>query len=395
MTKTINNEDNFSLIYFWKTEKKKTLIILFCSFLYAFANTSLLTKAASVPSGMSSISMSISLILPILKPYLNFIYLVLNIPLFIIFWKKIKKSYMYLTVFFLVSNAIFGFLIGFDFGSLINGKEMSLDFLVSQYILILCPPTNEFERAYANEHNLNNLMTVNLNEYNTWIHEKYYGNTDIPLVLIKSGKTLGCEKGWPIFVYSLLSVVLAAIAAANSWKMGTSTGGTDIITYYFSTKNKTPIGSILIIISFLFSSFSLIILWSLSKFGPVSIAQNINGFDSLMGLQTLSSIIYIFLFGKILNVIYPKYEKVVIRLDTLNVEKLKTYFKESNYNHPYKIHTLTSGKTGKNIYSFETVVLLLESEDLIKKLKEIDPQAWIYKVPVDKIYGQFDYSKVE
>ena len=115
-----------------KFKKKKTLIILFCSFLYAFANTSLLTKAASVPSGLSSVSMSISLILPFLKPYLNFIYLILNIPLFIIFWKKLKKSYMYLTVFFLVSNAIFGFLIGFDFGSLINGKEMSLDFFVSQ-----------------------------------------------------------------------------------------------------------------------------------------------------------------------------------------------------------------------------------------------------------------------
>ena len=89
---TSNSEGKpITLMNFLKEHKKKILLILFSSFLYAFATTSLLTKAATIPTGLSAISSTISLIIPILKPYLNFIYLGLNIPLFLIFWKKLKN----------------------------------------------------------------------------------------------------------------------------------------------------------------------------------------------------------------------------------------------------------------------------------------------------------------
>ena len=41
--------------------------------------------------------------------------------------------------------------------------------------------------------------------------------------------------------------------------------------------------------------------------------------------------------------IYPKYKKVNIKIDTVNIELIKEYLKKSKFNHPYKIHTLTSG----------------------------------------------------
>ena len=142
-------------------------------------------------------------------------------------------------------------------------------------------------------------------------------------------------------------------------------------------------------------SVSLIVIWSLSQFGSYDIKRNINGFESLLGLQTLSTSMYIVLYGKIVNAIYPKYEKQIIKIDTVNLELITNFLKQIHYNHPYKIHTLTSGKTGQTIYSIETVVLLLEAEDLIKKIKTIDPTAWVSKVDVKKIYGRFDDSSVE
>ncbi len=391
-----NNKDKTTFWDFLKTNKKKVLLIVLASFFFAFGSTSLLTKAATIQTGLSSISMTISLILPITKPYLNFIYLLLNVPLITIFWQKVKKQYIYSTLIFLLTNAIFGFFIGFDFGTLINGKEVSLDSLITQNILIFCPPTDYYESLYAQEHGLKNIMAVDLRDYTIWLEQKMGTvNNDSIVETIKNGKTLGVQKGWPIFVYTLSAVGLLGAAGAISWKCGGSTGGTDIIAYYYSTKKRKSIGSLTMILGSIIVSVSLIVIWSLSQFGPYDIKRNINGFESLLGLQTLSTSMYIVLYGKIVNAIYPKYEKQIIKIDTVNLELITNFLKQIHYNHPYKIHTLTSGKTGQTIYSIETVVLLLEAEDLIKKIKTIDPTAWVSKVDVKKIYGRFDYSSVE
>lgn len=392
----LNNKDKITFLSFLKINKKKIFLIIFASFLFAFGSTSLLTKAATIQTGLSAVSMTISLILPITKPYLNFIYLLLNAPLIIIFWKKVKKQYIYSTLIFLLTNAIFGFFIGFNFGELIDGQDVSLDSLITQNILIFCPPTDYYETMYAQENGIKNIMTVNLKEYTTWLETKMQpGVGNVISSTIENGKTLGVQKGWPIFVYTLVAVGLLGVAGAISWKCGGSTGGTDVIAYYYSTKKRKSIGSLTMILGAIIVSTSLIVIWSLSQFGPSNIKVNINGFESLFSLQTLSTAIYVVLYGKIVNAIYPKYEKQIIKIDTVNLDLITNFLKQINYNHPYKIHTLTSGKTGQPIYSIETVVLLLEAEDLIKKIKIIDPSAWVSKVDVRKIYGRFDYSRVE
>lgn len=393
-----NNGNKTTFLDFLKANKKKILLIILASFFFAFGSTSLLTKAATIQTGLSAISMTISLILPVTKPYLNFIYLLLNVPLIIIFWKKVKKQYIYSTLIFLLTNAIFGFFIGFNFGNLIDGKDVSLDSLITQNILIFCPPTNYYETLYAQEHGIKNIMTVNLKDYTAWFEQKMSDSGNVIEIIsnkIENGKTLGVQKGWPIFVYTLASVGLLGVAGAISWKCGGSTGGTDIITYYYSTKKRKSIGSLTMIVGSIIVAASLIVIWSLSQFGPSNIKSNINGFESLFSLQTLSTSIYIVLYGKIVNTIYPKYEKQIIKIDTVNLELITNFLKQIHYNHPYKIHTLTSGRTGQPIYSIETVALLLETEDLIKKIKTIDPTAWVSKVDVKKIYGNFDYSSVE
>ena len=390
----ISSDDNFSLITFFKENKSKFWIIVSAAFLYAFATTSILTKAATIPTGLSAVSMTISFIVPVIKPYINFIYLGLNVPLFLIFWKKVKKKYLYITLTFLLLNAIFGFFIGFDFGQFCGHKDQgSLDYFISQYVLIFCPPSNEHEWAYANAHHIKNMSMVKINDFNQFLVDNgldLKAQTNLP-----TGRTIGVERGWPIFVYTLTGVALAGLAGGLGWKCGGSTGGTDIIAYYFSTKKKKPAGTILSIIGALIVSTSILIVWLLSAYGPTNIRENINGFDTLLSLQTLSSAIFVFMFGKMINLVYPKYTKVLIKIDTLHLEKIKKYFNDTNFNHPYKIHTLTSGRTGRNIYSIETVILLLEAEDLIKDIRKVDPTAWISKMDIKKIYGSFDYSKVE
>ncbi|UWV79618.1 YitT family protein [Mycoplasmopsis felis] len=53
---------------------------------------------------------------------------------------------------------------------------------------------------------------------------------------------------WSDIIYSIVGALFIAFGISLSWKAGGSTGGTDIIAYYFSMKSKKSIGHILSII---------------------------------------------------------------------------------------------------------------------------------------------------
>ena len=84
-----------------------------------------------------------------------------------------------------------------------------------------------------------------------------------------------------------------------------------------------------------------------------------------------------------------------MKFDTKQSQAIKEFLDSSHFNHPYKIHISQSGYHKDNVYTFETVVLLLEAEELIKKIKQVDPTVWVSKIDVKDIYGKFDYSKIE
>ena len=66
---------------FVKSNFHNLLIIVLCAFFYAFGQVQFLFKAAVISDGVESISMSLSYLFPILKPFLTVLYLILNIPL--------------------------------------------------------------------------------------------------------------------------------------------------------------------------------------------------------------------------------------------------------------------------------------------------------------------------
>lgn len=322
----LSNKLSISKIFL--TNWKKVLILFISAFFYAFGTVIFLVQANIVPSGVSSISQTLLYFFSELRPYVTLIYFGLNVPLILFFWKKIKKEFIFLSLLFMLFNAFWGFILG-EYGTSIS----------SAFVII-----------------------------KDW---------DINLIDTPGYST------WPIFVYVCLGLAINSIAASVAWKSGASTGGTDIVAYYFSTKSKKNVGNFLWIISVLLSFCSIIALFAGGKY------------ESFFGIRTICSIFYILLSSVIINNLYPKYKKVLVKIDSKKYQDIIDNFNETNYWHGFKIKEYVSGYTGKKNYTIETVMLLLEYKDLKKKIIEIDPNAWITRTLIDDLSGNFDYSKVD
>ncbi len=335
------------LFPFIKDNFKKILILILCALFYSFGQVQFLLKAAFVSDGVEAISSSLAYILPVLKPYLTILFLGLNIPFIILFWKRVKKPFMVSTIIFLIFNALFGFVFGYE----------PVDKYISQNIIVIMDKGWEFVP------NSNTTNYVNAN--------------------------------WPVFIYTVLTVAFCSPSSAIVWKLGSSTGGTDLIAYYISSKLKKPVGNFLVITGVGMATIGILFLYICKMSLPLSDANKINGFEHLLCPQTICSYLYILLNGFIINLIYPKYSKVKIRIDTKDPDKITTFLQSINFWHPYKIETSISGYNKETVYSIESIVLLLESDDIADKIKKIEPNAWISVAPVSKIYGRFNYSKLD
>lgn len=327
-------ENEFKGSFFNKVQKnwKKIIMILISSFLYSFGTIIFLVQANTIPSGVSSISQTLLYFFGEIKPYVTLMYFALNIPLILIFWNKVKKTFIFWSLIFMLLNSFWGFILG-EYGKPINDL-----FLVMKDWSI---------EGYINSKPEDNYST------------------------------------WPIFVYTSLAISINSIAASIAWKCGASTGGTDIIAFYFSTKKKKNVGRFLSIIAIIISFLSIATLYFGGKY------------DSFFGIRSICSIFYILTTSFIINLLYPKYKKIVVRIDSKKYDEIINYLKETKYCHGFKISESISGYTGNVNYTIETVMLFLEYKEIKNNIMKIDPNIWITKSVIHDQSGNFDYSKLE
>ncbi|MCU9934964.1 YitT family protein [Mycoplasmopsis cynos] len=333
-----------------------------------------LSRADTIPSGVTGVPFLIQNAFPVTKPYFALLYLACNVPLFIIFGLRIKKSFVLLSLTFMV------FQIGTN---LVFTEKHVLEFF---------------------------WKNINLTD------------------------NYGSYTGWSKIIYTFIGGALIGIGIAISRKAGGSTGGTDIIGYYFSTKAKKSVGSVLSIIGFVTAAIFIVIFefikpnYLLDK--PLdldhikSLSENdfiklhdykgiaFNEYDKIehrynllmenykdsriyFGVREVGTILYVFIINIMINLIYPKYKKISMTIVCQDPEKVLTYFKLIKYWHSYRIEKYKSGYTGQNGYKITTIMLLLEAKNIIDDLKQIDPRVWISVEKVSKVVGQFSTFYVE
>ena len=178
------------------------VIILLSAILYTIGIQMFVQVAGTFSVGLGAFAQLFTITIHALKNYFSIIYLVINIPILIIFWKSLKKDFRIKTTIFLIIQAALGSL-----------------FLVPE---------------------IKDLMIGSIG---------FTPNKTVSISRIRS-------EVWPIIVLAMLGGIFVGASTSIAWKKGGSTAGSDIIVYYFSTKKKKPVGTIMLLISLIIMSFS-------------------------------------------------------------------------------------------------------------------------------------------
>ncbi|VEU76524.1 YitT family protein [Mycoplasmopsis columboralis] len=355
-----NKEAKLTSKMFFKRYSWRICLVVFAAFLFNFSIQIFLSRADTVPSGWTGFPTLLQNLLPVIRPYFALIYFGANLPLFIIFWRKIKKSFLYLTLLFMVSQIL---------ANLIFTQDVIFTHITAFFDLV-------GDKLLTKDENGNPV------------------HIEVALKLLKK-QWYEQNKTWPILLYCSIGAFFVGVALALSWKAGGSTGGTDIIAYYYVTKSKKSISTMLSIFGFTTAMIFLVIWGVVEHSDKYKDELLIRDPGTFIGARELSTFLYILISNLVVGILYPKYKKMKMTIISSDINKVIAYLKLIEYWHSYKIVSFTSGYNGETKYKVETVLLLLESKNLINDLKLIDPNIWISMIPVHQVIGKFNTQFVE
>jgi len=177
-----------------------------------------------------------------------------------------------------------------------------------------------------------------------------------------------------MFLSSILSGILGGVGIGLIFNEGGSTGGTDIIAMIINKYRNISPGRIIMYCDVIIIASSFIVLHSVEKlvYGYVSmwvVAYSIDAF--LTGAQQSVQ----------LFIVSDKYEQIANFINTESRRGLT-------------IFDGTGWYTGRNVKVIMTVVRQRESPEIFRKIKELDPDAFISLNKVMGVYGKgFDKLK--
>lgn len=184
----------------------------------------------------------------------------------------------------------------------------------------------------------------------------------------------------------ILRIMFAAVCTGGSsalaFRTGSSCGGIDVFSYYFSLRKSTGVGKYAIAINAVIVIIHAILL----------IIQIPNQ-AYLSIISVLLAITYIFICAIVVDFINVRNKKVQIQIITEN-ESLSTVL-ISNFTHSATVLKGKGAYSKKDKYTIYMVVPTLESKDVISLARKVDEHAFISVSSLIQVYGNFFIRPVE
>ena len=180
----------------------------------------------------------------------------------------------------------------------------------------------------------------------------------------------------PLFTDTILNVLLGGclwgLSITLALRSGSSSGGTDFIAQFISS--KTHKGSWQYI--FLFNCLLLLI------------------FGSIFGWKHAGySIVFQFLSTKTISSFYQQYSQVTLEMTTRYPKEVSDAFMKS-CRHGMSIISGYGGYRHQQIFLCKSVISTYETEKVIKAVKTADPEIIINSYKTENFYGNFFYQKI-
>ncbi|QJG66485.1 YitT family protein [Mycoplasma phocoeninasale] len=402
------NPYNLNFLNIWIKFPKKMVMIFISAILYNIGISTFLAKAATVATGFSALVQSLTYTVTATAPYFAYIYLAVNLPIIIIFWRKNSRLFTLLTVYWLIWQVAFqSFLLipvihnFFDKISIyyVNWYSPKSENSVNSFRALI--PWNVYGNYFMKLKDFDAIGIEKLNSINVGqtmnINGIIYSYNDIQNIkqFLETIKTGYANPTWPIIIYTVIGGICAGSAGGIAWKNSASTAGSDFIIYYISRKKKKSVGHVSVIVSLCFASFSILLISILELTGAISANNSKPTNHAAILLRAICTVGYVFLYNFFIELIYPKYKKVKIEIYTKKPDAIIAHFKAINYWHGYNIARMVSGYTNTETVKVETFALYLEQNIIRQEILKADADAWITITKIHNIFGKLNTSKIE
>ncbi|QSF13496.1 DUF2179 domain-containing protein [Mycoplasma sp. Mirounga ES2805-ORL] len=270
-----------------------------------------------------------------------------NIPLFILSYKKINQRFAILTVVFMIAGSVAGFIIS------------------------------------------------NIPSSDTWLLFGKIGHQDNP------------EFGvFAVFIYAFIWGLIQAVCTALLLMINSSSGGFDMLSVYLSQKKYKDVG---IILMFLHLG-SFIIAFFLGTYLPgglhesINISSKINNewYLSVKGWSVqkyfspsfIAGLFMVLFNGWLLSTLFPKFKMVRVEVMSSQTEAIVNKINSlKSHKFTSSINTVLGGYSKQEQKSIIVICLFMDAPKLFEIIREVDPNAFITASALKKVEGYLFVSK--
>jgi uncharacterized membrane-anchored protein YitT (DUF2179 family) len=174
---------------------------------------------------------------------------------------------------------------------------------------------------------------------------------------------------------AIIAGLIQGLSSSTAYLMEISSGGIDVVTYYYANVKSTSVGKYSIIINGLvLFLFTIVYLFT---------TESTNGALN----SIIFSIIYFFTTSKVIDAINVRNKKTQLQIITKDETISKTLME--TFNHGCTIVPAKGGFTSAPKYVIYMVVSSSESAKVVKLVRKIDPESFINESNAHQVYGKF------
>lgn len=180
---------------------------------------------------------------------------------------------------------------------------------------------------------------------------------------------------------ALFSGMCTGLSSAIAYKIDSSAGGFDIISYYFSERKSTLTGKYVIIINaIIIAAFSFITGWTTKEWGEA------------VGLVFFSSV-YLLTVMLVIDVINIRNKKAQIQIITTKKDMARLLL--ANIPHGATMLNARGAYSDNDRFVIYMVVSTTEIKRAIKVIRELDPESFVNVTSLQQVYGHFHMKPIK
>ncbi len=368
----------FAKLYLNKSVSLKYIVAGLCGIVFAFLTACFIKNTGAFSYGLSSFLQGIAKLCSFFVYKANIagaktiysalfwgLLLIGNFPLFVFAWKKVGHRFAMLTLTFLITNALSGFL--FDFIPGLDGWSLFGETTLWVAHGQECPWINTLQQYHIQ------VLPFSVPESLAIGYSP--ANYVKPILLILSTVTYAFIAS---FVFAVLFIV------------GGSTAGTDIISVYLASEKKKDVGTFFLALNLVMITLAS----ALGTFIPVCLAEKgCRSVEFFFNANWVSTVISMLIFTALYKKLYPNSRRCKVEVYSKKTKEIRNLLYKNNYVHGSSMAERVGGYSMKKQKMFITICSATELPMLIDQINTIDKESIITISNLYAVDGPFNLQR--